>query len=370
MERIFYISPSFERIWGRSRESLYENPPSFLDAVHVEDRDRVLAGLEIKKTGQPFDNEYRIILPDGNIRHIWDRGFPIRDENGQISSYAGIAMDITESKLAEELLRHQKEMLQIIFDSIPVMVTFFDREGRYQLINRCWQSTLGLSLEEMLQHKDIFAEFYPDPEYREYVLNYIKGAAGAEIWSDFKTRARDGRVLDTSWSNVLLSDGSIIGIGIDISDRKRVEEESIRYAKELEDANTALRVFMGRRDNDQKMLEDKLQININELVLPYLKKIMDTTLDSRQKNYIGVLESNLNNIVSPYILNLSANYKNLTPQEIQIANLIRQGKNTKSIAELLGTSVHTIGTHRNNIRKKLKLRNSKENLRSCLLSHP
>jgi PAS domain S-box-containing protein len=114
MGKIFYISPSFERIWGRSRESLYENPRSFLDAVHGEDRERVLATLEIEKTGQPFDHEYRIILPDGNIRYIWDRGFPLPDENGQITRYAGIAMDITGRKRAEEALRQTNKKLNLL----------------------------------------------------------------------------------------------------------------------------------------------------------------------------------------------------------------------------------------------------------------
>ena len=114
--KIFYISPSYERIWGRSRESLYKNPRSFLDAIHGEDRERVLAKLEIEKTGLPFDHEYRIILPGGDIRYIWDRGFPIRDENGQISQYAGVAMDITERKWVEEALRQANKKLNLLSD--------------------------------------------------------------------------------------------------------------------------------------------------------------------------------------------------------------------------------------------------------------
>jgi PAS domain S-box-containing protein len=132
--------------------------------------------------------------------------------------------DITEHKQTEEALRYQNEMQQTILDSIPVMVMLFDRKGHYKLVNRYGQSTLGWSFEEILQHKDIFAEFYPDPKYREYVLDYIKSASGTESWSDFKTRIRDGHVLDTSWINVPLSDGSIIGIGIDITERKKAEE--------------------------------------------------------------------------------------------------------------------------------------------------
>jgi len=127
-----------------------------------------------------------------------------------------------ERKKAEETLRHQNEMLRTILDSIPVMVALLDREGHHQLVNRCWQSTLGWSLEKA-QHQDVLAEIYPDPAYRKYVMDYIAAAAGT--WSDFKTRTRDGRVLDTSWVNVPLSDGSNIGIGIDITERKQAEEK-------------------------------------------------------------------------------------------------------------------------------------------------
>ncbi|WP_321508230.1 PAS domain S-box protein [uncultured Methanoregula sp.] len=110
--KIFYASPSFERMWGRSRESLYKNPRLLFEAVHPDDRERVIADLEIRKSGKPFDHEYRIILPDGNIRYIWDRGFPIQSKTGRISRYAGVAMDITERKAATETIRKYSENLE------------------------------------------------------------------------------------------------------------------------------------------------------------------------------------------------------------------------------------------------------------------
>ena len=93
-----YISPGYEQIWGRTQESLYQNPRSFLDAIHEDDRERIIAQLEVKKQGLPFDHEYRIRLPDGSIRLIRDRGFPIHDKNGNVIRYAGIAMDITRKQ--------------------------------------------------------------------------------------------------------------------------------------------------------------------------------------------------------------------------------------------------------------------------------
>ena len=94
IEKNFYISPAYERVWGRSRDSLLEHPRSFTDAIHPEDRERVLADHELKKAGRPFDHEYRIVLPDGSVRWIWDRGFPVRDEAGGVVRYVGAAQDV------------------------------------------------------------------------------------------------------------------------------------------------------------------------------------------------------------------------------------------------------------------------------------
>lgn len=100
LTRILYVNPAYERIWGRSCQSLYDRPESFLEAVHAEDRARVHAALR-ERRGEGFEQEYRILRPDGSIRWIWDRGFPIKNDAGQVYRMAGIAEDITERKLAE-----------------------------------------------------------------------------------------------------------------------------------------------------------------------------------------------------------------------------------------------------------------------------
>lgn len=103
IEKMHYISPSYERVWGRTVQSLYENPHSFTEAIHPEDRQRVLSGISAMYKEKPFEHEYRIVRPDGAIRWIWDRGFPIRDSTGKVASYAGIAQDITERKQLDEM---------------------------------------------------------------------------------------------------------------------------------------------------------------------------------------------------------------------------------------------------------------------------
>lgn len=110
---IRYISPAYEKIWGRSCESLYQSPRSFIDAVHPEDRDKVKSEIDKHEKGIWGPMEYRIQQPDGSIRWIFDRGFPIIDETGTLQYLIGVAMDITQQKQTEESLRHSYKMKAI-----------------------------------------------------------------------------------------------------------------------------------------------------------------------------------------------------------------------------------------------------------------
>lgn len=103
---VIYVSPAYETIWGRSCKSLYAEPMSFIDAIHPEDRERILQSIVRQKDG-PYAEEYRVIQPDGTVRWVKDRSLPIQDHNGDTYRVAGIAEDITEEKLAQELLEQR-----------------------------------------------------------------------------------------------------------------------------------------------------------------------------------------------------------------------------------------------------------------------
>ena len=136
----------------------------------------------------------------------------------------------------------------------------------------------------------------------------------------------------------------------------------------LEEANTALKVLLKKRDEDKTELEERMLFNVRELVIPYLDKLKKSGLNDRQKVFVDILDSTLNDVVSPFVRKLSPQYLKLTPSEIQMANLIKQGKTTKEIADLLNLATSTIDFHRDNIRKKVGIKNRKINLRTYLLS--
>jgi len=111
--RMIYVSPGYEDIWGRTCESLYASPRSWLEAIHPDDRARVLQAALTKQVTGTYDEEYRIVRPNGSIRWIRDRAFPIRDTSGHVYRIAGIADDITERKKVEQDLRASEERLEL-----------------------------------------------------------------------------------------------------------------------------------------------------------------------------------------------------------------------------------------------------------------
>ena len=153
---------------------------------------------------------------------------------------------------------------------------------------------------------------------------------------------------------------------------QRVDERTreLRIKSEnLEEMNTALKVLLKKREEDKNELEEQVIYNVKELVMPFLEKIKASRLDNRQKTIVEILESNLNDIVSPFAKALSTRYLNLTPAEMQIANMVKHGKTTKEIAETLFLSARTIESHRDSIRQKLGIKNKKANLRTHLMSY-
>ncbi len=144
--QMLYISPAYEEIWGRSCDSLYQSPRSWLDSIHPEDHERVLQATTAKQARGDYDEEYRVVRPDGSIRWIRDRAFPVKDAHGTAYRIAGVAEDITERRRAEQALRDQATRLQRLSRRLREVEEAERRRISHELHDRIGQSLSALSL--------------------------------------------------------------------------------------------------------------------------------------------------------------------------------------------------------------------------------
>jgi two-component system, cell cycle sensor histidine kinase and response regulator CckA len=232
-----YVSPAYERIWGRTCESLYQQPRSFLENVHPEDRERVVRNLraELDHHQAAFEIEYRIQRPDGLIRWIRDRGFPVRDHEGKLAQLVGIADDVTERRRAEDSARLQSQVLTSMNEGV-VLVRSSD--SRIVLTNPKFDALLGYEAGELVgQHIAIVnAPTHLSPEEVAAEVGLQLRAHGG--WEgEILNRKKDGALLwcHCSISRFIHNDHGEVWVAVqgDITERKRLEER-LRQSQKME----------------------------------------------------------------------------------------------------------------------------------------
>jgi len=278
------------------------------------------------------------------------------------------ASETSYKEMGEEL-EAEKSKVGFIVSSIPSGIDIVTKDYKVQFQNKFLLDRFG-DCRGKLCYKEYMNRDKPcsDCPMRRAIEN--RRAERTEL---IGADGRDYEVLATPIKNPNGSWSSVEVI-VDISGRKQAEKALREREAELkikthslEEANTALRVLLKRRDDDKTELEEKMLVNVKQLVIPFLEEVKKRRLDPEQMAYMDILESNLNDIISPFLRNISAKYVNLTPTEIRVAHFIKEGRTTKEIAEFMALSPRTIETHRKNIRKKLGIERKKGNLRSHLL---
>ncbi|NJK47520.1 PAS domain S-box protein [Candidatus Gracilibacteria bacterium] len=229
--RYIDANPAACELFGVSREELLNS--SIADFAEAS-FDFNLAWQTFREQGQ-MKGEFCLCRRDGTVREVEFAATADFLPHQHLS----ILRDITERKRSALALKHQTEILQAIFDHIPVMLSFYDANGRLEMVNKAFEKILGWSLEE-LKETDVLAECYPDPDYRAGVLEFMKTPDGS--WRDFHTRNRAGTIIETSWANVRLPSGFNVGIGQDITERKRAEQKIYEQAALLEITTNAILV--------------------------------------------------------------------------------------------------------------------------------
>ncbi|MCS6792850.1 MAG: PAS domain-containing protein [Oscillatoriaceae bacterium SKYG93] len=248
MNQILYISPGYERIWGRSLAQLYEQPQLWWETIHIAERKRLLVALARQRRKHcEFNEEFRILLPDGSIRWIWARSFLIRNQRGEVYRCTGVGVDITESKQMEETLLLTQKRLQQLLSSSPAVIyrAKISREWAIDFVSENVTVVLGYQPEEFTQE----ACFWRDrihPQDKAWVLAQFPKLLAEERYScEYRFVCRDGsyrwlrderRLIRDSAGNPL----EMVGYWADISAQKAAEEE-MRKARAKEKELSQLR---------------------------------------------------------------------------------------------------------------------------------
>ncbi len=384
---LMFANRTVTEITGYSVEELRDFPPeTIIELVHPDDQKTVWGRLKDRLAGEspPTNYTFRVLRKNGSI--AWIEVFVSMIEYMGCPAIQATLLDVTNRIESEKALRDSEEQFRLIFENVNDEIIYTTVDGTILKVNQKAKSISGYTPEELIGKK-FYNSNLIKPEDIENSIKIFKDIAAGKFVPpmEFEAFRKDkSRVFIEVNSRLITGKDDtkgILSIIRDITERKVADEQLQEYrfhlealVKErtasLEEANTALKTLLKQGNKFQTDIEKKIQYNIKKLVTPYLSKLKKTRLDPRQEGFINIMEENLFNITSAFEYSLSTSFENLTPGEIQVANLIKQGKTTKEIADILNLSRYTINAHRANIRKKMHITNQKTNLRSFLMSYP
>lgn len=236
--RILYVSTAYEKIWGRPVQALYDDPQDFLNYVHPDDQKRVRAAMRDQTPDRLFSDEYRIVRPDGGVRWIRSRTFPVRDANGAFYRVAGLAEDITARRRAEEAVSASEARLRQIIDLVPHMIFVKDWDGRFLLVNKAKADAYGMTVDELTGRLQEELQDCPALSYEqvraddhEVILSGQPKHIAEESFVDAEGNEHVLETVKVPYAVAGSDRPAVLGVAADITDRLRMAQELAREAE-------------------------------------------------------------------------------------------------------------------------------------------
>jgi PAS domain S-box-containing protein len=227
-DRLVYISPGYEELSGRTRQSLYEQPASGVEIIHPDDRDRMVEYMEQHKRGVFTDGEFRVVRPDGTVRWVRSRAFPIKEPDGSLSRVAGLAEDITERKRTEEALRESEHRWRSLTEALPQLVWTATPDGACDYFSTQWTQHTGVPESDLLGWRWLEV-LHPDDREptRHHWKDSVAGRGPYDV--EYRVRRSDGvyRWFKTRGVPIRGGGGDIVkwfGTCTDFTDFRQAEE--------------------------------------------------------------------------------------------------------------------------------------------------
>lgn len=271
-------------------------------------------------------------------------------------------------KHTQKELEQRINDLERIFNFSLDMIGVGNLAGYFIKINSSFGRILGYSDEEFKAVPFLKFVHRDDCKDTEKALHAALDGQ-KEIFIENRYKCKDGTYKWIDWKVLaLVEEDRFFAVGRDITSRKQTEKDLMRQKMNLEETNLALKIILRESEVTKKEIEDNILTNIKKLLLPYLVELESRELREDQKFLLDIIKTNINEIGASFSKTLNRTYRELTPREIQVADLVKQGRTNKEIAKLLNISPNSVDFHRRNLRVKLNIKGKKINLRSQLLS--
>ncbi|MBF0303299.1 MAG: PAS domain S-box protein [Desulfamplus sp.] len=400
-----YVSPSIEKLLGYTQQEflskkmgrfiLFPRLEEFIELlkrIKEDDKEQENGDSNVKKL------ECKYLHKDGKQLWVEIVTIPIRNKKGKFNGFIGIFRNINDRKAMELSLKESNYRLELALQASSIGL--WDADIKYNKIffNKRCAEIIGYDSEITLSPSTMPFDFIVDEDKSEIINLWKKQLKNSAAKSEYKNmlnsedidsyinmecriKNRNDQLL---WIMVMgkivekFDSGKIsraIGTCLDITDRKSFEQllkqknDDLEYnIKKLQQTNDALNILIEHRDLERVKFCESIFNNFQKLVFPFLRKIQETKNISEMDIYIKILEQNIHKSLIFLNKEIPLKYNNLTNTEIKIVELIKEGINSKEIAQMLNISERSVFFHRANIRKKFNLHKSKINLRRHLKS--
>lgn len=379
--QMIYVSPAYEDIWGRSVDELYLHPYEWINAIHEEDRERVMESALSKQISGKYDEVYRVVRPDGSVRWIQDRAFPIEDESGRVYRVVGVAEDITERKQVWDALRENEARKSAIMRVALDAIITIDHLGRIIELNAAAESIFTHSRTKLVGENII--EIIPPslrPWFQDGLTNHFSGEKGPAVGSRIELpvmRADESRFYaEFTITRVKLKGEPTFTVYIrDITQRKRAEEELRSLPQRIIKAQEVERSRVARELHDgvnQIIASVKMRIrNAHESLPPFqaatkeilrrCENLMIKALEENRRIAHNLHPADLNNLgFSAACMSFCKDFESRTNTEVQCRIKLPSRKRLPPGIEL--TLFRIVQEALNNIEKYAHAKTAKLNI--------
>ncbi len=374
--KILFINDNLKDNLGISDEASLDDLSELGKLIDPEDKEEVIRTIKDIKKNKFINNLiFRMNVKPNPTRWFSLQVAPVFVKN-ETTYWSATLSDISKNKLIESSVNFHSKIVEEMEEGI---ILIRSKDDLIVYTNSKFDALFGFESGELLGHHVSIVYASKEEAYRDISQMFKKLKKNRKWSGDIKLIKKDASSFYSTVNASTLNHPEFGEVYLfvynDITERILSEQKLKQTTKilelerqELNEKNIALKEIMFQIENEKQLIREQINTNIENVILPTLRRVTNKTYEENLQNDLMNLEKDLKRITSSFINKLKKQYSTLTPREIEISNLIKNGLTSKDISQVLSLSLLTVHKHRELIRQKLKLQNKSINLTTYLQS--